>query len=324
MHRMLPLAAGLALALPAAASAATPAGGHTDLTLAAKAAKALTKAGVKVTPVGTNAAADGSIPFPVTAQTTKAIDHTGGLKLSKGKRSLTLTDFRIVLKKGAPTSIVAKAGKARVTAFSLAVKKTKTTADGLDTVVGPVGVHLSTVGSAAIAAKLGVKLPKAYPLGTAQVTLQTAATRVTLDPGTAGVLTKLGVSVAPEGDAKAGASTIQFPVTNAGGKISLTAPITHSGGLTFTGGGKSLTVGDFTIDPKAGLLYAERTPVGRLPLFKVDLSAATTETPGVQVVLSGAKLSLTADAAGALNSTFGVTAFAADLAIGTAQVVAVA
>lgn len=326
MHRMLPLAAtaaGLALALPAAAGAATAAGGHTDLTLASKAAKALTSAGVKVTPVGTTANEDGSIPFPVTSTSTKAINHDGGLKLSKGKRSLTLTDFRIVLKKGAPTSIVAKAGKARVTAFSLDAAKTETTPDGLDTVVGPVGVELSAVGAAAIKTKLGVKLPKGYRLGAAEVTLQTAATRVTLDPGTAGVLTKLGVAVAPEGDAKAG-STIQFPITNAGGEISLTAPITHSGGLTFTAGGKSLTVGDFTIDPKAGLLYAERTPVGRLPLFKVDLSAATTATPGVQLVLSGVKLSLTAEAAGALNSTFGVTAFADNLAIGTAQVVAVA
>lgn len=324
MHRMLPLAAGLALALPATAAAATPAGGHTDLALSAKAAKALKSAGVKVTPVGTTATDDGAIPFPVVGQTSKAISHTGGLKLSKGKRSLTLTNFKIVLKKGAPDRIVAKAGKASVPAFDLDAAKTETEADGLDTVVGPVGVELSAVGAAAIKAKLGVKLPKSYALGAATVTLQTAATRVTLDPGTAATLTKLGVSVAPEGDAKAGASTIQFPVTNAGGKISLTAPITHGGGLTFTAGGKTLTVGDFTIDPKAGVLYAERTPVGRLPLFKVDLSGATTATPGIQVVLSGAKLSLTADAAGALNGTFGVTAFAENLAIGTAQVVALA
>lgn len=323
MRRILPLATGLALALPATAGAATAAGGHTDLTLAAKAAKALTAAGVKVTPVGTTPLESGAIPFPVTGASSKAITHTGGLKLSKGKRSLTLTNFRIVLKKGAPDSIVASAGKAKVKAFDLDPAKTKTTADGLDTLVGPVGVELSAVGAAAIKTKLGVKLPKGYTLGAATVTLQTAATRVTLDAGTADVLKQLGVGVAPEGDAKAG-STIQFPVTNGGGKISLTAPITHSGGLTFTAGGKSLTVGDFTIDPKAGLLYAERTPVGRLPLFKVDLSAATTATPGIQVVLSGAKLSLTADAAGALNSTFGVTAFTENLAIGTAQVVALA
>lgn len=322
MHRILPLAAGLALALPATATAATPAGGHTDLALASKAAKALKSAGVTVTPVGTSANADGSISFPVTGQTNKAINHVGGLRLSKGKRSLTLTNFRVVLKKGAPDSIVAKAGKASVKAFDLDPAKTATKPDGLDTIIGPVGVELSAVGAAAIKTTLGVKLPKAYALGTASVTLESAATRVTLDSGTAALLTKLGVAVAPEGDAKAGASAIQFPVTNAGGKISLTAPITHGGGLTFTAGGKTLTVGDFTIDPKAGLLYAERTPVGRLPLFKVDLSAATTATPGSQVVLNGAKLSLTADAAGALNSTFGVTAFTENLAIGTAKVIA--
>ncbi|MEH3053388.1 MAG: hypothetical protein PGN13_05170 [Patulibacter minatonensis] len=323
MQRLLPLTAGLLLALPAAAGAATSAGGHTDLELSSKAAKALSAAGVKVTPVGTKADADGVIPFPVVGASSKAISHTGGLKLSKGGRSLTLEDFRIVLKKGAPTRIDASAGKAKLRAFDLDAKKTKSKTDGLDTKVGPVGVKLSAPASAAIAKKLGVKLPKGYALGKANVVLESAATRVTLDAGTATVLKGLGVSVAPEGMAVAG-STIQFPITNSGGEISLTAPITHSGGLTFTAGTKSLTVGDFTIDPVAGVLYAERTPVGRLPLFKVDLSGATTTTPGIQAVVSGAKLSLTAEAAGALNGTFGVTAFSAGLAIGTADVIGLA
>jgi hypothetical protein len=104
----------------------------------------------------------------------------------------------------------------------------------------------------------------------------------------------------------------------------LTAPISHSGGLTFTAGTTTLTLGDFVIDPVAGILYAHRSPVGRLPLFKVDLSAAVTTTPGIQAVVRGAKLSLTSEAAAALNSTFGVTAFAEGLTIGTADVVGVA
>lgn len=323
MKRILSLTAGLVLAVPAAAGAATPAGGYTDLTLSSKAAKALAAAGVKVTPVQTTPTSSGAIRFPVTGAPKGAIEHTGGLKLSKGKRSLTLTNFRIVLKKGAPKEIVASAGKRKVRAFSLDASKTKTTPDGLDTVVGPVGVKLSGAGAGAIKSTLGVKLPSGYALGTAAVTLQAAATRVTLNTGTAAALKQLGVSVAPEGEAKAG-STIQFPVTNAGGKIALTTPVTHAGGLTFSAGSTTLTVGDFTIDPAAGLLYAERSPVGRLPLFKVDLGAATTATPGIQVRLTGVKLSLTAAAAGALNQTFGVTAFAENLDIGTAEVVALA
>ncbi len=321
MKRMLSLSAGLVLAVPATAAAATPAGGYTDLALASKAAKALKSAGISVTPVKTTPNEDGVIRFPVTGAPKNAIDHSGGLRLKKGSRSLTLTNFRIVLKKGAPTRIVASAGKAKVTAFTLDAKKTKTTADGLDTVVGPVGVKLSGAAAGAIRSTLGVKLPRGYSLGSATVTLQTAATRVTLDSGTAEVLRQLGVGVAPEGEAKAG-STIAFPVTNPSGKISLTAPISHAGGLTFSAGGKTLTVGDFTIDPAAGLLFAERTPVGRLALFKVDLSAAKTTTPGIQVELTGAKLSLTAAAASALNGTFGVTAFTENLAIGSAQIVA--
>lgn len=323
-RRTLTAGAGLALALALAgpAHAATSAGGHTDLALSAKAAKALKAAGVKVTPVGT-AAAGGVIPFPVTAATSTQISHSGGLKLSRGGKSLTLSNFGIVLKKGTPTRISAKAGAARVTAFTLDARKTRTTTDGLDTQVGPVTVKLSAVAAGAIKQRLGVALPSGYTLGKATVVLQTAATSVTLDSGTAKVLTQLGVSVAPEAPAVAG-STIQFPVTNAGGIISTTAPITHSGGLIFSAGGKTLTVGDFTIDPVAGVLYAERSPVGRLPLFAVDLSAASVTTPGIQAIVGGAKLALTADAAGALNATFGVTAFTAGLAIGTADVVGLA
>lgn len=323
-RRTLTAGATLTLALMAAGSAhaATAAGGYTDLELSAKAAKALKTAGVKVTPVGTKAV-DGAIPFPVTAATSKQISHTGGLKLSRGGKSLTLSNFSIVLKKGTPTRITAKAGAARVTAFTLDVRKTKTKTDGLDTKVGPVTVKLSGIAAGAIKQRLGVALPAGYSLGKASVILQSAATRVTLDPGTADVLKKLGVSVAPEAPAVAG-STIDFPVTNAGGVIGTKAPITHSGGLVFSAGGKTLTVGDFTIDPVAGVLYAERTPVGRLPLFAVDLSKAVVAAPGIQAIVGGAKLSLTAEAAGALNSTFGVTAFTAGLAIGTADVVGLA
>ncbi len=309
-----------AFALPSSAAAA---GGQTDLTLSAKAAKALTKAGVKVTPVGTTASADGSIPFPITrvADPLTAIAHSGGLKLTRQGKSLTLTNFRIVVKNGKPTDISAAVGKTRAVVFALGSKNTKVGQDGVDTTIKPVAVHLSRVGVGAIKAVLGVNLPKGYALGTAAVTLQQPATRVTLDAGTAKTLTSLGVSVAPDAPAVAG-STIQFPITNPGGKIALTAPITHSGGLTFTAGGKTLSVGDFTIDVGAGLLYAEKSPVGRLPLFKVDLSSSATTTPGVQVRVTGAKLSLTATAAGALNSTFGVTAFAEGLTIGTADVIA--
>jgi hypothetical protein len=86
-----------------------------------------------------------------------------------------------------------------------------------------VRVKLSAVGAGAIAAKLGVKLPKGYALGSAKVILQAAATGVTLDAGTAAVLKGLGVAVAPEGAAKAG-STIQFPITNPGGKDRVDRP----------------------------------------------------------------------------------------------------
>lgn len=325
---LLPVAAlaAAALAAPGAAGAATPAGGQTELSLAPAAAKALTGAGVKVSPVGTTPTDAGAIPFPVTklqgsGSKLRAIDHTGGIKLSRKGRSLTLKNFRISVQKGAPKTISATVGKLRnVPVFRLSNAKTKVTSDGLDTKSGGVRVHVGPLASAAIRGTLGVKLPTGYALATADVTLQSAATRVTLDTGTAQALAGLGVSVAPEAPAVAGAA-IHFPITNASGKIALDRPITHSGGLVFSAGATSLTVGDFTIDPAAGILFAERTPVGRLPLLKLDLSGISTSTPGIQVRVDGAKLALTAEAAAALNQTFGTAALAEGLPIGTAQIV---
>ena len=148
--KFLPAAAlaAVALAAPGAAQAATGAGGQTDFALAPAAAKALTGAGVKVTPVQTTANEDGSIPFPITrtlgGKRLSAIDHTGGLKLSKGSRSLTLKNFRIVVKKGAPKTISATVGKVRnVPVFRLSNAKTKVATDGLDTKISGVRVHVA-------------------------------------------------------------------------------------------------------------------------------------------------------------------------------------
>ena len=208
-------AALLAIALPAAPAAAAGGGGATIV--ATPQAEANTMIVRKITCLSGCAS--------ITSAQPGATLRFQGPKLTKGKRSLTLTDFSIVLKKGAPTRIIAKAGAAKVPAFTLDAKKTKTTPDGLDTLVGPVGVELSATGASAIKTRRGVKLPKGYVLGKATVTLQSAATRVTLDSGTAGVLKQLGVSVAPESPAVAG-STIEFPITNAGGTLAafITSP----------------------------------------------------------------------------------------------------
>src|SRR5664280_799229 len=112
----------------------------------------------------------------------------------------------------------------------------------------------------------------ATPTPTATIAKLTGVdTRVTLDAATAGVLKSNGVSVAPVGPATAtmaGSNTVvAFPIT--GGHISLfdksvqanstpwiQGEIDHSGGLTFSAGGKEVTVTNFIVDPGKSLLTA--------------------------------------------------------------------
>jgi len=106
---------------------------------------------------------------------------------------------------------------------------------------------------------------------------------VTLDAATAGVLKSNGVSVAPVGPATAtmaGSNTVvAFPIT--GGHISLfdksvqanstpwiQGEIDHSGGLTFSAGGKEVTVTNFIVDPGKSLLTAAAG--AQVPLLFLD------------------------------------------------------
>ena len=106
---------------------------------------------------------------------------------------------------------------------------------------------------------------------------------MTLDAATAGVLKSNGVSVASVGPATAsmaGSNTVlAFPIT--GGHISLfdksvqanstpwiQGEIDHSGGLTFSAGGKEVTVTNFIVDPGKSLLTAAAG--AQVPLLFLD------------------------------------------------------
>lgn len=159
---------------------------------------------------------------------------------------------------------------------------------------------------------------------TTYAALKGGATTLTLDKGTAAALTSNGISVAPAGEAKAKGSGIAFPIQ--GGLLNaktLAGTITHSGGLTFTAGGKSLTIRDFAINTKKASLTAFVDEVGtKVQVLDLNLKNIKVKATKHKVTVSKVKATLNAGAAAALNGYFGTTLFKGGLTVGTAVVAA--
>ncbi|MDQ6837782.1 MAG: hypothetical protein M3137_05445 [Actinomycetota bacterium] len=167
---------------------------------------------------------------------------------------------------------------------------------------------------------------------TALPTLTGKGTTVTLNTQTAAALTSLKVMVAPSGMATAtktagGDTAVTFPITSGYAEIhsdtshkpgNIVGSIQHYGsGLTFTGGGKSLNVSDFVVDPGNSMLYATVGGKPDIPLLTLDGTAVKAGMAGGDVTLDGTVAKLTATAAMALDSTFGTTAVTPGLPLGT-------
>lgn len=161
-------------------------------------------------------------------------------------------------------------------------------------------------------------------------------TQVTLSNEFVGALTALGITPSAEFPGRLAAGRATFPV-DAGEFDAGTAKgeIIHTGGLNLTRGGTTVTIATFTIDTigtqptLTGIVKANDSIVGRIPLFNLSLPALTLPIRPVQfppplapqfgqVLIPGVGVTLTATAAAALNDAFGVTAFAAGIPIGTA------
>lgn len=160
-------------------------------------------------------------------------------------------------------------------------------------------------------------------------------TKLVTDPATTQVLLENGISPQPVGptgfellERKDGLSVrYAFPIT--GGKVdlgALTGWIGHSGGIDFvnTKNGKSLLLTDFRIKLGKAVLTAavNGDPSVRVPILALDYSRAKIVDQGRVVRVKNVEATLTETAAGALNSSLGVTFFAPGIALGTAQVFA--
>ncbi len=154
------------------------------------------------------------------------------------------------------------------------------------------------------------------------VSLHGGRTTLRLDRGTAGVLADNGVSVDALDEASGGGRTFAFPITG-GSVVPSTAAgeIEHVGGLEFTAGDVTLGVEDFVIDTVDGVLTARVTGTQtRVPLLALDAGDARIRATDSRLTVRGVQATLTAEAAGALNDTFGVDLFSEGLPIGTATV----
>ncbi len=161
-------------------------------------------------------------------------------------------------------------------------------------------------------------------------------TKVTLDPGFVQALTDLKVTPGPVGPAtisEAGVAT--FPIT--GGNVTYYEPgsmspyvqgeIDHDGsGLSLTGGGKTVELTDFVVDPGASVLTGKVTVDGSVaaesaPLFFLDgRTLQPLQAAGSTAVLEGTTVKLKEEAATLLNDTFGTDALKGGLVIGVAKI----
>ena len=279
------------------------------------------------------------------------ISHSGGVTFSAGSKSLTATDF--VINPGTSVLTATVGGKG-VPLFDLDGSKVQITQDSAGVHLDGTVAKLSSVAADALNSTFGVSLFKqGIPVGVAHITaagsadpggaaaaqveqLSGQSTSVVVDAGTAMALQKNGVTVTPVGPATASTTnglTVTFPITN--GYVAvypqsslpfIRGGISHSGGLTFSAGGKSLTVTDFMVNPGNSELYATVGGSGAVvPLLDLDGSkvAMTTDSSG-QIHLDGTVAKLSSAAAGALNATFGVTVFTAGIPLGVVHIIAVA
>jgi hypothetical protein len=162
-------------------------------------------------------------------------------------------------------------------------------------------------------------------------------TAVTLDTGFVEALGSLKLTPAPVGAAEITKDGVaEFPIT--GGNVKYYTPgtvspyvqgmIDHDGsGLSLTGGGKTVELTDFEVDPGKSVLTGKVSVDGAVaaesaPLFFLDgrtLKPLQTNDDGT-AVLEGTTVKLKAEAAELLNQTFEVDALTEGLKIGVAKI----
>lgn len=312
------------------------AGGSTTLKLAPLTAEALALNGVKVAPINPAKVKGNGIAFPITggsinpASAAGTINHSGGLAFRAGGTRVALTNFRVHV--GAKRAILtAKVGNGRLTVLSLSLANAKVVRNGLNTTVKGVQAKLSGQAAKALNAAFSTSLfAKGLAIGSvvvkakpAQVELAGGATTLALDAGAGAALASLNITAAPVDPAQATGAGLEFPIT--GGKLdakTFAGTVKHSGGIRLSRGDTVVDLTSFTINVDSDPDLTALVGGARVSILNLDLSQLSASVQGRQITLSGVKASLTAAAAGALNTAFSTTAFTEGLVLGTATVAA--
>jgi hypothetical protein len=333
--------AGAALAAPTALGAQVPlSDGQTALHLDRATAGALADLGVSVAPVGPATAKGLRVSFPIDggridpATAAGVVDHAGGLAFRAGGTTVRVTDFTVRTNARRPY-LTAQVGGGSIRLLNLNLADAKVLRRGpgrVGTWVVRVRSTLTAQAAAALNAAFGSSLPGGLPIGRvdikafpAVVALDGGATTLALDPGTATALARLGVTASAIAPATAGPAGLAFPVTVgnlATGEVG--GQIDHSGGIALTAGAVRVELSDFLIDlgadPPVLTARVGGSPT-RVPLA-LDLAGAKIGLSNGKAVVTGATVSLSPQAATALNAALRTSALAAGLPLGVARVVA--
>lgn len=151
-------------------------------------------------------------------------------------------------------------------------------------------------------------------------------TSVVLSDTFTGALGELGVDAGAIAPAKLRKGKAAFPIP-AGALDLATArgDIFHSGGLKLSAGTTTVRLLNFVIDTQdepviTGLVFVNGDLVARIPLFDLVLNSAPEVSRSRKLLISDVDVLLSAAAAAALNSVFGIDDFTAGLLIGEGSV----
>ena len=152
----------------------------------------------------------------------------------------------------------------------------------------------------------------------ASATVLGKRTDVVVNPAVSAAFKHAGITVTAVAPAT-GKTTLVFPVS--AGQIvvaTLVGTVDHTGGLTFSHIGKSVTLTNFVVNTSTKQLTA--TVGGQsMPIFDLDLAALKRANGGHRtVVASNVKLTVTSQAAIALNNGLGVSTFKGGMNFGIA------
>ena len=218
--------AGTASAADSSNTVALKKAGDTRLTLDKKAGAALKSLGIKVAPVKPSKVRRGAVVFPITSGSVDPkltdgalINHSGGLRLTKGRTTVALRNFRIRVTDSQAT-ISAAVGNSRATIINLDLAKAKVTRPALNLRVKKVGVKLNATGASALnkafktnAFKSGLKLGTAVVNARfAQFIVESGDTKLTLDSATLGAITGAGYTPAIVAPATLAGTVATFPI----------------------------------------------------------------------------------------------------------------